>query len=92
MVNRHIEETLYLVGMQVHGYQTVNAGGRKKIGNEFGCYAHAGFVFAVLTCSAKVRHYGYYGLCRCAFGCIYHEQQFKQIVCIGEGGLHQIYL
>lgn len=58
MVYWDIEETLNLVGMEIHGDNAVNTGSLKHIGDEFGCDWHMGLVFAVLTCKTIIRNNG----------------------------------
>ena len=41
---------------------------------------------------AEIRHYGDYRGCRRTLGGVYHEQKLHQVVTVGEGALHQIYL
>ena len=56
MVDRNIEETLNLIGMEVHRDETVDAGYAEKISHEFGCDRNARFVLAVLTGPAEIRN------------------------------------
>ena len=89
VVNGYIEEALYLVGMKVHGDQAVNACHAQQVGHQFGTDAHTGFVLAVLACPAEVGHHGIDGFGRCALGGVDHEQQFHEVVRIGERALHE---
>ena len=73
MVNRNIEETLDLVGVQVHGNQTVDARHTQQVGNEFGSDANSWLVLPVLTCPTEVGDYCIDSACRCSFCGIYHE-------------------
>ena len=42
VVNGHLEEALFLVGMEVHSHDAVDAGDREHVGHEFGGDAYAG--------------------------------------------------
>ena len=35
MINRNIEETLFLVGMEVNGHQAVDASDAQQVGHKF---------------------------------------------------------
>ena len=72
MVNGNVEETLNLVGVQVHRYQPVDAGNAKQVGNKLGSDAYAWFVLTVLTCPSEIRDNGIDGAYRGAFGSINH--------------------
>ncbi len=90
VVNRHIEEALNLVGMKIHGYHTVNTCRHEHVGHEFCGDRHAGFVLAVLTGPAEIRHNGYHRLSRRALGGVNHQEQLHQIVAVRECGLYQV--
>lgn len=89
VVDRHIEESLDLVGMQIHGDETVDTGYAEQVSYELGTDAHTGLVLAVLTCPTEVGDDGDDVTGRGALGCIDHQQQLHQIVRIGEGALNQ---
>lgn len=42
VVNGHLEESLFLVGMEVHSHDAVDTGDREHVGHEFGGDAYAG--------------------------------------------------
>ena len=89
MVNRYVEEALYLVGMKVHRHQTVNAGHTQQVCNELGSYAHARFVLAVLTCPSEVGNNGSNRARGGTLGSINHQEQLHEIVRVGECALNQ---
>ncbi len=90
MVDRYVEETLYLVGVKVHRYHAVDTGGHQQVGYKFCGDRHTRFVLAVLTGPSEVGDNGYGGFCRCTLGGVYHQQEFHQVVAVGECGLHEI--
>ena len=57
MVDGNIEESLDLVGVEVHGYEAVDACGAKQVGNQLGGDGDTRFVLAVLAGPAEVRDY-----------------------------------
>ena len=61
MVQGNIEEALDLVGVQVHGQNTVSAGGGDHVGNQLGGDGIAGLGLAVLAGIAEVRDNGGWG-------------------------------
>ena len=80
VIYRHVEEALYLIGMQVHRYHTVDACHAEQVGNEFGADRHTRLVLAVLSCPTKVRYYGNDVACRSTLGSVYHEQKLHEVV------------
>ena len=88
VVNRDVEETLNLVGVEVHGDDSVYAGSHKQVGNQFCGNRNAWFVLAVLTSPSEVRDNGNNRLCRCALGGINHEQKLHKVVAVWESGLN----
>ena len=89
MIDRNIEETLNLVGVQVHGDHTVNTSSAEQIGHQLGTDAYTGFILTVLAGPSEVGDNGIDGTGRSALGCINHQQQLHQIVGTGEGALNQ---
>ena len=85
-----VEEALDLVGVEVHCDHAVDSGGCQKVSDEFGGDWHTRFVFAVLAGPAEVRHHGDDRGCRCALGGVDHQQEFHEVVGVGECGLHEI--
>ena len=92
VIHGNIEETLNLVGVQVHRDETVDTGYAQNVGQQLGGNRNTGFVLAVLTCPTEIGNDGYNRFGRSAFGGIDHQQQFHEVVGIGEGRLHQVYL
>ena len=90
MVDRYVEEALYLVGMEVHGDHAVYAGGGEQVAHELGGNRHAGLVLAVLAGPAEVGYHGDGALGRCALAGVDHQQQLHEVVAGGEGALYQV--
>ena len=88
MVYRNVEETLNLVGMQVHGNQTVDTCHTQQVSHQFGTDRNTRFVFSVLASPSEVRDNGYDALGRSSFCCVNHQQQFHQVVRIRKGRLN----
>ncbi len=55
VIDRDIEKTGDLLGVQVHGEDAVDAGGGEQVGDELGRDRHAGLVFAILPGVAEKR-------------------------------------
>ena len=89
MVDGYVEEALYLVRVEVHRYQAVDACNRQQVGHELRTYRDARLVFTVLACPAKVRYNSHDAFGRRALGGVNHQQQLHQVVRVGEGGLNQ---
>ena len=89
MVDRDVEESLNLIGMEVHGNHPVNAGHTQQISHQFGTDAYTGLVLTVLAGPAEIRNNGVDALGRGAFGGINHQQQLHQVVGVGEGALNE---
>ena len=89
MVDGHVEESLYLVGMQVHRDDAVHACHAEEVGHELCSDADARLVLAVLSGPSEVGDDGVDGSCRCSLGGINHEEELHQIVRIGECALHE---
>ena len=89
MVNGHVEEALLLVGMEVHGHESVDTCYAEKVGYEFGTDGNAGLALAVLTRPTEIGHYGTDTAGRSTLGCVNHQKELHQIVGVGEGGLYQ---
>ena len=88
MVNREVEESLDLVGMQVGGDHAVASCGYKKVGHQLGSDGDSGTVLAVLTGPAEVGDDGNDLVGRCPAGCVNHEQELKEVVQRRKCGLH----
>ena len=88
MVYRNIEKSLNLVGVQVHGHDSVHTGGTQQIGHEFGPYRYPRTVLAVLTRPTEIRHNRYDPVRRCPVRRIYHKQQLHEILGRRESRLH----
>ena len=78
--------------MQIHSDHAADACHAEHIGHQFGSYTHTGLALAVLSCPSKIRNHSCYSLGRGSLGCVYHEQEFHEIVCIGECALYQEYI
>ena len=89
MVDGNVEESLYLVCMQVHCDDTVYTSYTKQIGYEFGSDTDTGLVFTVLACPTEIGDNGVDGTSRSTFGGIDHQQQFHKVVAVGEGALYE---
>ena len=76
MVYRHIEESLFLIGMQVHRNQSVYPGHTQHIRHELRTDGHTGFVLTVLPCPTEVGDDGNDTFSRSTFGRIDHQQEF----------------
>ena len=90
MVHGNIEESLNLVGMQVHGDDTVRTGCLQHIRHQFGTDGYTRFVLAVLPCPAEIRDDGNDLGSTGPLGGIDHQEQFHQVVAGRTGGLHEI--
>ena len=81
VVDRYVEEPLYLVRVQIDGQQPIDARARNHVRHQFGGNRHArGTRPAILARIAEVRHHGGYPLCRRPPAGVGHQQQFHQIV------------
>jgi hypothetical protein len=75
--------------VEVHRDDTVHTSHTQQVGHELGSDADTGFVLAVLTCPAKIGDDGIDGTRRCTLGSVNHQQQFHQVVAVGEGTLYE---
>src|SRR6266568_7834958 len=80
VVDRDIEKTLYLSGMQVNCDDPVDTGSRDEIGNQLGGDRGARRSLAVLAGIAVIGNYRGYGCCRCPFQRVGYNEQFHQVV------------
>ena len=90
MIHRNIEESLYLLRVQVHGQDSVCAGGDEKICNQLGRNGHPRLVFAILPGIAIKRQHR--GDARCAGPPqrINHDEHLHQMMVRWRaGGLNQ---
>ena len=92
MVYGYVEETLFLVGVQVHCEQAVDARNAQKVGHEFGADRYTRFVFTILARPAEIGDNGVDAVGRSAFGGVNHQQKFHEVVGVGERGLHEEYV
>ena len=88
MVNRHIKESLYLVGMQVHGHDPVHPCCRQEVGHQLGPDGSPRLVFPVLSRKSEIGQDRHYLVCRGPFGGIDKEKQFQKVLGGREGGLY----
>ena len=79
-IHGNVEETLNLVGMQVHGHHTVHACGHEQVGHQLGPDRYAGTVLAVLTRPAEVGHHGHDLVGRSTACGVDHHQQLHEVV------------
>ena len=85
-----VEEALDLVGVEIHGDDTVYTGSHKQGADKLGGDRHTGLVLAVLTGPAEVRNNSNDRFGRSTLGRVDHQQQFHKVVAIGESGLHEV--
>ena len=88
MVDRHIKETLNLIRMQIHRDEPVQTGHTQQIRNHFRPNGDPRLIFPVLTRPSEIRNNGNDRMCRSTFGGIHHQQEFHQVVRIGECRLY----
>ena len=91
MVDREIEETLDLVGMEVACHHPVGAGRTEEVGGELGSDGDARTVLAVLACPSEVRDDGDDLVCGGALGRVDTEQELHQVLRRREGRLDEEY-
>ena len=89
MVDREIEETLDLVGMEVACHHPVGAGRTEEVGGELGSDGDARTVLAVLACPSEVRDDGDDLVCGGALGRVDAEQELHQVLRRREGRLDE---
>ena len=87
MVDRHVEETLELVRMEVHGHDPVDAGCNEQVGHQFGAYGCPGLVLAVLSGISEIRDHGHDLVGGGSFCRVDQQQEFEYIFRGREGGL-----
>ena len=87
VIHRDFEESLDLVGVQVHSDEAVDAGSSQKVGHQFGADGGSRFVFTVLARVAEVGDhrddFGGGG----AFGGVNQNKELKDVFGRGESGL-----
>ena len=89
MINRNVEKTLHLLGMQIHCQNTMNTGRDQKIRDQLGRYRHTRFVFSILARVPEKRNHCGDAVSAGPSRCIDHDEQFHQmIVGWGTGGLN----
>ena len=87
IVDRDIEESLDLVGMDVHDQHTVNTDVFKNVGDDPGRDGDAGGTrAAVLTGVAEIRDTGGNAFGRSAFQGIDHQNDFHEVIVSGSAG------
>ena len=85
MVYWLFEKPLDLIRMQIHSNDSGRSGGFEHFGHEFCSNWHSGFVFAVLSCPAKIRQDGSDMSCRSPLGRIEHKEHFHKVIAVGKG-------
>ena len=89
MIDRHIEEALDLVGMEIHRDQAVDAGNCQHVRNQLSADSHTRLVLTVLTRPAEIRDYSDDLISGSPLGRINHQEQLHQIVCAWHSRLNQ---
>src|ERR1700741_2488074 len=89
MVNRDVEKSLDLVGMQVHGHNPGSSCNVQHIGHQFCSYGNAGLVLTILARIAEIRQNGNDLLGRSAFCSVDHQEQFHQVFSRRESALNK---
>ena len=80
VIYRNIEESLFLICVQVHSDETGNTGNRQHICYKFGTNGHTWFILAILTSPTEIGNNSIDGSSRSALGGINHQQKFHQVV------------
>jgi hypothetical protein len=93
VVDRYVEETLNLTGMEIHCDDVVATGGLEHIGHEFRCNGRTRLVLLVLAGVWEVWNHSSNAACRCGLACVDHDQQLhERIVDVAwRGGLQDEY-
>ena len=86
-IDRNVEKSLDLVGVQVHRHHAVHTCGHQHVGHQLGADRHAGAVLAVLARPAEVGHHGHDLIGRRAACGVDHHQQLHEVVRGREGRL-----
>ena len=90
VIDRHIEKTLDLGGVQVERQHAIGAGARDQIGHQLGGDRHPAFVLAILPCIAVVGNDGGDSLGAGPLETVDDHEQFQQtVVDRRTGRLHQ---
>src|SRR5262245_55214123 len=79
MIQRDIEKTLQLRGVQIHGENAFGARSGQKIRHQLRSNGNARLVFAILARVSKIGYHRRNALRRSALGGIDHDQQLEQI-------------
>ena len=85
MIRGHVEETLDLARVQIHGEEAVGAGGGDQVRHQPGGDGRAGSDFPVLPRIPEIGHHGGDRCRRCPAGSVDHDQQLHQVV-VHRGG------
>jgi hypothetical protein len=80
IINRHIEETLYLTGMQIHRDDMIAPGRLQHIGNELRRDRRPGLVLLILPRVWEVRDHSRDAACTSCLASVYHDEQFHQTI------------
>ena len=86
IVNRDIEEALYLCGVEIHCQHAVCACCGDKVCNELCGDGVAAFCLAVLAGIAEIRNNGGNSACRCSAHSVDHNEQLHEVVIDGLAG------
>src|SRR5690606_5352088 len=90
--HRDVKKSLDLCCVEVHRHEPVCSRCGNQVGNHLSTDGHTGFVFAVLTCKTEIGNHCRNIMCRCPFGGINHQQQFKKVVAGLVGRLDEEYV
>ena len=88
MIDRHLEEALDLIGVQVHGHHPVHTGGGEHVRHKLCSDGDPRLVLPILARHAEIRDHGHDPFRTCAACRIHHQQQFEKIVAGRKGALH----
>ena len=74
MVDRDIKKSLNLLGMEIHGEDSIHPGGDKKIGDKLRGDGHSRLILAVLAGISEKREHGGDPESGSATGRIHHDE------------------
>ena len=80
VIYRNIKEALNLVGMEVHGDETVDTGNAEQVGYQFSADADTWLVLTILTSPSEVRYNSNNVAGRSTLCCVNHQEQLHQVV------------
>ena len=93
VVNRLLEEALYLSGVKVHGYHAVCACKLYALRAYAAADGYAGLVLFVALSIAEIRNYSGNAVCAGALECVQEKQQLcKFVIGIQTQSLNKVYV